>query len=357
MHPLFLSGKKIFITGLLWSPVTFWVVMLHMLLTASPITDSAIFVIPPMIIELFIAASLWYICKATPFSDKDIITFFTKHTLSMATVTSLLLLVTFGYSLLLSNLYSSDKWNLLFHKSLFLFAGTGISIYILVSLLFYLIISNEKVLDAEKKYLNQQLETTRAELNAIKNTIHPHFIFNSLNLMKPLIKKDPLKAGEVISQLSEFLIYSYVYGSRSESTVEKELEHVRNYLHVEKMRLGKRLNIDYSIDKRVLNYSIIPLSLLPLAENSIKHGISQLLDGGTIRIIVKKEKTSLVLEFINPFEDSYKESNSRSGYGLTNLEKRVKLFYGNSAGIITSKKDYTFSVKLFIPLKTGAENE
>lgn len=357
MHPLFLSGKKIFITGLLWSPVTFWVVTLHMLLTASVFSDSAIFVIPPMIIEFFIAASLWYICKSTPFPENDLTTFFTKHLLSMIAVTAIFLSLTYGYSLLLTNIYLNDKWTALFSRSLLLFSGVGASIYILTSLFFYLIITNGKVIAAEKNFLNQQLETTRAELNALKSTIHPHFIFNSLNLMKPLIKRDSKKAAEVISQLSEFLIYSYVYGNKPESTVEREIEHIKNYLYVEKMRLGKRLNIAYSIEEETLKIPVLPLILLPLAENCIKHGISQLIDGGNVKVSTKKSVNSLIFEFINSFENSGEKTDARSGHGLKNLEKRIKLFYGNNSGIIRESRSNLFSVKLYIPIKEGEINE
>lgn len=353
MHPLFRSGKKTLLTGLLWSPVTFWVIMLHMLLTGSVLRDSSIFVIPPMIIELFISASLWYICKSTPFSEAGVSTFFTKHILSMATLTGMLLIITYGYSQLLTNIFDNEKWSQLFSKSLLLFSGVSISIYILASLFYYLIISNEKVLTVEKNFLNQQLETARAELNALKSTIHPHFIFNSLNLMKPLIKKDPKRASELIAQLSEFLIYSYMYGNKSESTVEKEIEHVKNYLNVEKMRLGKRLEIEYNIDKKSFSVPILPLSLLPLAENCIKHGISQILEGGKIEINTKAKKELLIIEFKNPFEESSAIKDPRSGHGLKNLEKRVKLFYGNRAGILQESNPGVFRIRLYIPLKNG----
>jgi len=350
MHPLFKSGKKIAFTGLLWSPVTFWVIMLHKLITGEKLIDSAVFVTLPMALEFIIAMSLWYICKSTQFSHDNILNFYLKHFVSLTALTLLLVSFSYGYSQILSNIYSTEKWEILFSKSILLLTGVAASIYILTSLFFYLSIANGKIIDAEKRVLKQKLETTTAELKALKTTVHPHFLFNSLNILKPLIKKDPKKTTEVISRLSEFLIYSYMYANRKTTSIEKEIEHIKNYLEIEKIRLGDRLRIKYSIGRGVLNHQVIPLILLPLTENGIKHGISQLINGGTLEIKIKKKNSFLVFEFKNPYDESIRNNSETGGHGLSNLKKRVKLYYGDKAGIITEKNKNIFGIRLFIPL-------
>lgn len=349
MHPVLRSGKEILFAGLLWSPVTFWVIILHRILTGSEYSDSALLIIPPMILELGIAVSLWYICRSLRFEKGEIFNFISRHLVSLVLINSAWLLLTEGYSNILDSSMGTDKWNILFSDSIPLFAGVGVSIYFISSLLYYLIIANDNIRAKEQEILQQQLFSSRSELAALKSTIHPHFLFNSLNLLRPLIDKTPEKANELITKLSEFLIYSFKYGSRHDSTVKDELEHIRNYLSIEKMRLGKRLCTEFDIDKKTLSAPVPPLILLPVIENSIKHGISQLLDGGLLSVKVKQGKENITIEIKNPFELPEKPLTG-GGHGLSNLKKRIFLYYGNKGGLITEREENIFSIKLFIPL-------
>jgi len=356
MHPAFRSGKDMIVAGLLWSPVAFWTIFLHRTLSGSDLSSSAILLVPPMILLLGIAISVWYICKGLPFEKGNILYFIVRHSLTMIMILAVWLGVSSGYSGLLNENFASGNWSELFSSSLPLLTGTGIFTYLLSILIYYLFLANERIRAAEKEILQKQLEASRSELEALKTTIHPHFLFNTLNLISPLIKRSPSQASELISHLSEFLIYSFEHSIKTKSTLRDEIEHIKNYLGVEKFRLGDRLETEFKLQKGTSDIQVPPLILLPVVENSVKHGISQLLEGGNIRIetIIKEEH--LVIIVSNPYEENAKKPRGR-GHGLNNLKKRLKLYYKGEGGILTGKKESFFKVKIFIPLSKGAEIE
>jgi len=356
MHPAFKSGKDMIVAGLLWSPVAFWTVILHKTLNNSNFTDSVIIIIPPMILLFGICISIWYLSKGLPFNKGDILYFLVRHSLSMILILAIWIGISSGYAGLLNEYFPNEGWKTLFHSSVPILAGTGVFTYLLSLLIYYLAIANEKIRSAEKEILQRQLETSQSELEALKTTIHPHFLFNSLNLLSPLISNNPKHASELISHLSEFLIYSFEHSIKKNSTLAEEIEHVKNYLSVEKFRLGARLQTTYDIEKGIDKIPIPPLILLPVVENSIKHGISQLLEGGMVTIKVVQREEHLIISISNPFENSGKKLKGK-GHGLNNLRKRLKIYYKGEGGILTKNKNGIFNVRIFIPNSRGIDFE
>ena len=354
MHPAFRSGKDMIVAGLLWSPVAFWTIFLHQTLSGSGFSSSTILLAPSMILLLGIAISVWYICKGLPFEKSDILYFIARHSLTMVLVLAVWIGISSGYSSLLNEYFPAGKWKELFGSSIPLLTGTGIFTYLLSILIYYLVLANERIRIAEKEALQQQLEASMSELEALKTTIHPHFLFNSLKLISPLIKQSPDRASELISHLSEFLIYSFEHSIKKSSTVLDEIEHIKNYLSVEKFRLGDRLGILSDIEEGTSHIQVPPLILLPVVENSIKHGISQLLEGGLVTVKTLKNEEHLVIFISNPYEENVKKPRGR-GHGLNNLKKRMKLYYKGEGGVLTGKKDNVFNVRIFIPISGETE--
>ena len=344
------------VAGLLWSPVAFWTIILHRTLSGSSLSDSAILLIPPMIILLGIAISIWYICKGLPFEKGNILNFITRHSFTMILILAVWLGISTGYSSLLNDYFPAGKWSDMFSSSIPLLTGTGIFTYLLSILIYYLVIANERIRKAEREIFQQQIEASRSELEALKTTIHPHFLFNSLNLISPLIRRSPARASKLISHLSEFLIYSFEHSVKKSSTVLDEIDHIKNYLSVEKFRLGDRLETRFDLEEGTSGFHVPPLILLPVVENSIKHGISQLLEGGLITVKTLKKGDHLVIVITNPYEENVKKPRGK-GHGLTNLKQRMKIYYRGEGGVLTGKKDNIFNVRIFIPVSGGTEIE
>jgi two-component system sensor histidine kinase AlgZ len=188
-----------------------------------------------------------------------------------------------------------------------------------------------------------------AEIQALKARIRPHFLFNSMNTIASLISFMPDKAEKAIEDLAD--LFRASLKEQNIHTLKDEIDITRSYLDIEKLRLGDRLHVDWNIDNSLFDAEIPALSLQPLAENAIYHGIEPLPDGGKIRISAQQEGDHLRLEVSNPLSGAGGMLHS-SGNRMAqdNIKQRLRLAYGNDAGfkINATKQDYT--VTLDIPV-------
>jgi len=360
MHPVLRSPRYLSAVGLAWSPLCLGVIVLHKNLVNSTWSDSMLSVIPPMIVKLFICLSLWYVCKAIKLERLYLVKFAVTHILSLSIINAAWLFLILVYSKALDVVLKTDAWVKLFMNSFPIFLGVGVSLYFTWALGYYLVLADETLRAREQEVLEQRLFASQAELNALKTTIHPHFLFNSLNMIGPLMGKSPERARVFVAQLSEFLHYSLKYGKKQQATVRDEVEHISNYLAIEAERLGERLKLNLSVDQTLLSCTVMPLILLPLVENAVKHGIQQSLEGGVLSISIKPDADDCGGDAGNPaylaveIENSY-EKPARSmigeGLGLDTLKKRMSVYYGSSARATIAKSDTTFKVMLRLPLR------
>ena len=167
-----------------------------------------------------------------------------------------------------------------------------------------------------------------AELELLKNQLNPHFLFNSLNSIKALVLIDQEKARDAIIKLSELLRFSLNYEKAPVIEIQEEIREVEKYLDLEKVRFGNRLDIEILLEEDALELRVPPALILTLAENAIKHGITQLPDGGKISISCEKRKDLVKIEVKNTGELS---AQPNAGIGLNNIRKRLTALFGSHA--------------------------
>ncbi len=363
LHPLMRSPRYLLAVGLAWSPLCLGVIVLHKNLVNSTWSDSMLLVIPPMIIKLFICLSLWYVCKAIKLERLYLAKFAVTHILSLSIINAVWLFLILVYSKVLDVILKTDSWIKLFMNSFPIFLGVGVSLYFTWALGYYLVLADETLRAREQEVLAQRLFASQAELNALKTTIHPHFLFNSLNMIGPLINKSPERARAFVAQLSEFLLYSLKYGKKQQVTVRDEVDHISNYLAIEAERLGERLKLHLSVDQTLLSCAVMPLILLPLVENAVKHGIQQCIEGGRLSVSIERDMDDcggpndlgyLLVEIENSFEKPAR-SVKGEGLGLDTLKKRMSVYYGSSARVTIDKDNAVFNVKLRLPIASGGK--
>lgn len=165
-----------------------------------------------------------------------------------------------------------------------------------------------------------------AELIALKSQINPHFIFNSLNNIRSLVVENPEKARDMITHLSGLLRYSVQFNNREKVKLEDELEIVQNYLNLESIQFEDRLRYSLEIKPETLDMQIPPMAVQLLVENAIKHGISNLPQGGKINVRSSLENDTLVVEVINTGQ--LKATTDSTGIGIKNASERLKLLFG-----------------------------
>ena len=192
----------------------------------------------------------------------------------------------------------------------------------------YKILERNRVITAEKLQMDNLLTTTELEL--LKTQLNPHFLFNALNSIKALVLIDEEKAQDAIEKLSELLQFTLSYEKVPLITIKEEMYKVEKYLELEKIRFGKRLSFQFDINNAVLEMQVPPALVLTLAENAIKHGITQLPDGGEIHISSQLEGENIRIEMLN---SGQLKAENLKGIGLKNVKSRLKNLFGTNAEI------------------------
>lgn len=206
-------------------------------------------------------------------------------------------------------------------------------------------------------YLQQQLQVQReaelhARLQALQSRIHPHFLFNSMNSIASLIAIKPEQAESLVLDLAS--VFRASLAEPALISLEQEILTCKRYLAIESCRLGDRLILDWQIDSTLLNAKMPSLSLQPLIENAIIHGIEPQPVGGTLSINISQLKNNLRIIIRNPRSLAPAQSDAvelkNNGIALHNIRHRLASIYGSDARLTTSYDQTHFSTALIIPL-------
>ncbi len=213
---------------------------------------------------------------------------------------------------------------------------------------------------AERSRRQQVLATqadalrARAELEALRGRLDPHFLFNTLHSVSVLVHRDPAAASQAIEQLSDLLRYvlDAKRGAREEVPLAEEIAFTEAYLALESMRFGDRLRVERAIDVRTLGLSVPSFVLQPLVENAIKHAIAPRAAGGTVRLGGRLDADRLVLEVRDDGPGAPAPATSAgSGVGLDALRRRLAALYGSAAELrAVSVPDGGFAVTVRLPV-------
>jgi LytS/YehU family sensor histidine kinase len=233
-------------------------------------------------------------------------------------------------------------------KTLAYRVGTGVFIYGLVILTYYLFVSLSNL--SEKKAKEAKLESLvkETELKMLRSQINPHFLFNSLNSISSLTITDPEKARDMVVKLSEFMRYALSRKDEQPVTLQNELENLRLYLDIEKVRFGEKLIMEETIEPDCLDFKIPVMLLQPLYENAVKHGVYESTESVRIRTQAKIIEGYIQISISNNY-DPAPSLKRGTGTGLLNVTRRLELFYGNKASIKTLKENGIYTVNLYIP--------
>lgn len=224
-----------------------------------------------------------------------------------------------------------------------------------MSVLFFLWIVAYTIFRTTSQIKNNKIDKIELEnslkdsqLNALKGQINPHFMFNSLNNIRGLILEDPEKSREMITRLSEMLRYSLTKNDIDKIALEEEIEMVENFIAISKIQLEDRLHYNSTIDKELLKIQIPPMIIQILIENAVKHGISNLKDGGRIDLNIKTENKVLAILVSNTGNLIFDENSTQ--LGLQNIQKRLKLLYGENAKFELYEEQKQVIAKILIPI-------
>jgi two-component system LytT family sensor kinase len=226
----------------------------------------------------------------------------------------------------------------------------GLLIYGLIVFASQAFLRNKKYIEEEKKASLFQAQLVESQLQALKMQLQPHFLFNTLNSISSLIIKNPIQAQTMIAKLGDFLRMTLDFNKNQMVFLNEELSFLRSYLEIEQTRFSEKLQVTFNIDEEVLNAVVPHLALQPIVENSIKHGISQMTEGGRIEIMAQKYENELKLTVT---DNGPGQSNSpvTNQTGLANIKARLEHLYGVDFSFeMNSEAGQGMIVTLTIPL-------
>jgi len=308
-------------------------------------SHTAIFTIIIMALEIFLVYSIIYF-----FIPKF---FYTKRYFLFSIITLFLsvfaLLISFYgiYTLFDLHRFTNEKIFNILWGDVFNFLTMGPP----VLCIFFLIVKMLKAhyLENEKKKIILA-ENAHVELQLLKAQIHPHFLFNTLNNIYFFIFSNPQKAKGLIQKLEQLLYYIIHECNQQFVELSAEINMINDYLDLEKVRYGARLDMYVEISGDLDNKIIAPLLMIPFVENSFKHGTSHMLRNPWIRFIVQADEDMLHFMIANskPADEVGKDNG---GIGLNNVQKRLELLYPSNHFLLIEQTENTFTVNMQIPLE------
>lgn len=223
--------------------------------------------------------------------------------------------------------------------------------YIITVAVYYIIRYFQGLQKQEKEKSQLEIKNREMQISLLKSQINPHFLFNTLNSISTLVHSSKEQARKLITQLSD--IFRYALDSHGGEMVKliHEIDFIENYIKVQQVRFGERLQFEKNIDVTCLSISIPPMILQPLVENSVKYGIAPKEDGGTISLTVKRSGRIIFFEVKDNGLGSKATKvmdGSWSGVGIANTDLRLKSYYGPLSGLRVKASDKGYAVSFYI---------
>jgi LytS/YehU family sensor histidine kinase len=210
---------------------------------------------------------------------------------------------------------------------------------------------------SELRWARLEAHLAQARLTALHTQLHPHFLFNTLNGLLPLIQLDPAAAARTLVQLGDLLRASLASDATHVAPLSSEIDFLKRYLEIERTRFRDRLTVTFDVAEEVLAFEVPTFVLQPLVENALKHGISRCPGPGTLNLSAWRDGSSLAIEVRNeaPGADTGPTPPS-DGVGLSNVRSRLAQLCGSAASLETGPAgEHGYRALLLIPFARHGE--
>ena len=346
-HPVLASRQRLLVWWLVWLFLGLGQSLLYYLAYGSFPSLSIIDSIFSLLIYSGIALSLWYPFNFFNKSRTSSFSLITNLVASgVVTVTLWVIITKYLVQLIFPGQGNySEFWDATFPFRI----GTGVFIYGLIILSYFLFISLTNL--SEKNAKEARLETLvkEIELKMLRSQINPHFLFNSLNSVSSLTVTDPEKARTMVVKLSNFMRYALTSKDDQPVSFRSELENLRLYLDIEKVRFGDKLKYEERIDEKCLSQKIPVMLIQPLYENAVKHGVYESTE--PVNLVLSAQFKDEYFEIIisNNYETEITSAKG-TGSGMLNVTRRLELYYRGKAFIKTSRENQIHTVSIYLPV-------
>lgn len=248
----------------------------------------------------------------------------------------------------------NEAWNMLEFGGWLLFSLTTMFAW---TSIYFIMLYNTKLQKEHEMLLRAQTAAKEAQLQMLRYQLNPHFMFNTMNAISTLIyKKDNEKAGEMLDQLCSFFRYSLMQNTQQRSTFAKELELLKLYLSIEKVRFGDKLNVKIDVDSNTLAAQVPTLFLQPIVENAIKYGIEARKENGSIIISAKLVGKQVAITVFNEGSEQTEEQESGFGIGLMNTKERLNTMFNKPCTLKVKQASTGTYVNIEVPYVGGTHD-
>jgi glucose-6-phosphate-specific signal transduction histidine kinase len=216
--------------------------------------------------------------------------------------------------------------------NVYYFFDYGAMMYWLILLIVYAVDYYRRYRENELKATRLEAQLATAQLQALKMQLQPHFLFNTLHSISALVPKNPVAADKMLARLGDFLRLTLDSAGAQEVSLQQELEFLRCYLEIERIRFQDRLSVDIQIEPDALDARLPNLILQPIVENAIKHGIAPRTTAGRIEISARRLDGMLLVNVSdngNGLPSNGNGSHFKEGVGLANTQTRLHQLYGS----------------------------
>jgi hypothetical protein len=229
-----------------------------------------------------------------------------------------------------------------------IYSSLLLSALVAVASTFLVLYNNWEQAKADEQ--ERTIQKVAAELSMLKLQISPHFLFNTLNNIRWLVRSKSDNAEAALVKLSQLMRYILYQASADHVSLEKEIQNLRDYISLQKMRLPENVEIDFTMKGETSDKEIVPLLLIPLLENFFKHG--EFNGDSTSGIHLKIVNQTLTFNTVNKIRETTfdKELNESSGIGIENVRKRLTLHYPNRHELTYHKENNYYFLTLTIIL-------
>jgi signal transduction histidine kinase len=224
----------------------------------------------------------------------------------------------------------------------------GVLAYLLSVAMHYMWIAFEDSNEAARRALESDVAQREAELRALRAQVDPHFLFNSLTAVVGLIGADPARARQMCQLLADFLRESLRLGGASQIALGREIALAEQYLRIEQVRFGARLEVRASIAPDAARVLVPSLLLQPLVENAVRHGVATCLEGGAIDIAISRQGDRVAIAVDNPYDPD--EGRRGTGFGLDIVRRRLAAAFADRATLVVDRAPAHFRVSITLPV-------
>ena len=349
MHPILADARRLLWYVLAWLLAGVGIAGLLRLTEQAEWAGALWFALPICLVWSFVALSSYYVCRSLPYSQRR-----------WAVAFGL-----FGGASLLSALAwlgLGEGWNCvgafvgrgkpfvaMTSAGWVMYFAAGFALYLLSLLAHDVLVAFESVQAAARREAESRVLARDAELQMLRTQINPHFLFNSLNSISALTGFDPAAAREMTVDLAQFFRRTLALAERERITLGEEVTLCEHFLAIEKRRFGAKLKADLRIAPAAAECLLPPMTLQPLLENAIKHGIRQVDGGGTIAVDALVRDGWLHISVVNPVSRDDVPASGH-GVGLKNIRERLAVLYGARARIGWQRSETQFAIEINLPV-------